>query len=849
MIWHSQDTQSVLAELQTNAQSGLSTEEAAARLRTCGKNKINPAAKPAASFFLPYFFSKTSICLLVLAIVWIIAIAIWKISSFLEPVYLILFVLLKGIVLGSFAYIGHRGILSLCGGQKPTTTVLRDGGQREILCEELVPGDIVLLKKGDLIPADCRLLASHALHCNEGSLHGGHNVIEKTADILGIPDIAPLEQRQNMLYMGCAILDGTATAVVTDTGAATEISKQTRDTGSEDIAVLSVCGNVANLRRLAIFIDGVLCVILLIAGTLCGIFRDMAFWGNALFWLTTAACILSAFLPDKALPAGYLLCYCKLRQMRAHKITVNRFQTLDKLNDVSVICCDKTGSITKSDRMELQQVYDGTSISDVRELSETAARVLHLAALCCDGKVEQQGGKEKRSGDATQTAIISAALKQLKLTEEDLRVAYPRMCAIPFDRELKTMCTVNMIGGNNLAIVRGAPDKILPLCPHADAEAIQAVQSAMASRALRVIAVAVKPLEAAPANPTRTELECNLQFVGLLGLYNPPRPDAHAAVENCRKGGIKTVMLTGDGLENATAYAKSLGILTADTEALDAAALSEMTDTQLAENIHRYTVFSGVSSEDKVRIVQALQAAGHTVLMTGDAMEDIAALRTADVGCTPAGLGTDIAKHTSDLVVSGGLAAIAASIFHVRHLYHSIRSMYSLLCGLGISIFLFDLISAFTGEAFAFAQLLLCGLLAIAGLPLYFSFTRSASPAGEQANAVPLQSIAMAVAGVAAVVAGYLLPGDTPTLLLCALMAGYALLAYRISLARPVYKNLRYALRHLVPALGLIALLILLSCFATVIGFAPLTVTAWLLTILIALAGTAAYMITNRFLH
>lgn len=846
MIWHSQDTQSVLNELKTDAQSGLSATEAAERLQTYGKNKNKLTAKPAISFFLPYFFCKSSICLLILAMAWIIVITIWKISSFFEPICLILFVLLKGAVLGSFSYLGQKGILSLCSGHKATTTVLRDGEQQEIPCEDLVPGDIVLLRKGDMVPADCRLISSQALHCNEAALHGGHSIIEKTADISEIPDIAPIEQRQNMLYMGCAILDGTATAVITDTGTNTEIAKQNRALDTENLATLSAGWGVTNLRRITILANAVLFALLLIAGVVSGIFRKMSFWSNALFWLTSAVCILCAFLPGKSLPGGYLLCYFKLRQMRARKIIVNRFQTLDKLNRVSYICCDKTGSITKSERMEVQQVYDGTDIFDIAELSETAARVLHLAALCCDGKVELQKGKEKRSGDTTQTAIISAALKQLNLTEEDLRVSYPRMCAIPFDRELKTMCSVNMIGGNNLAIVRGAPDKILPMCPHADAEAIKIVQTAMSSRALRVIAVAAKPLTAAPANPTREELECNLQFIGLLGLYNPPRPDARGAVESCKNSGIKTVMLTGDALENATAYAKSLGILTSDTEALDGSALSEMTDDTLAENIHRYTVFSGVSSDDKVRIVQALQSAGETVLMTGDAIEDISALRIADVGCTPAKLGTDIAKHTSDLVVSGGLASIAASIFHVRHLYHSIRSMCALLCGLGISMFILGIISAFTGEIFTFGQLLLSGLLAVAGLPLYFAFTRSPAYSKEQSRYGLYSLIAMSVTMIATVIAGYLLPGATPTLLLCALMTGYALLAYRISLAYPIYKDPRYALRHLIPALCFIALLVLLSHFATALGFVPLKVTAWLLVALLSLAGAVAYIIANK---
>lgn len=842
MIWHSQDIDSVLSELRTDAKSGLASDEAALRLQEHGKNTVAHSATPSLSFLLPYFFGKTSICLLVLAALWTIVAVIWKTVSFIEPAVLVAFVLLKGTVLSGLAFFGRIGIHSFFGGQKPTATVLRDGENKEILCEALVPGDIILLKKGDLVPADCRLISSHTLHCDEEALHDGHSQTEKTADAIGIPDIAPIAERHNMLYMGSAVTDGVATAVVTDTGAATELGKRMQTTGTADANLLSVGGDITKLRRFAVLVSGLLCILLLLASILHGIFVGTSFWGNLLFWLTVAVCVPAAFLPDGNLPGLYFLCYMKLRQMRKNKIAINRLQTLDKLNRVSVICCDKTGCITKSGRMELQQVYDGSSVCDVRELNESAARVLHLAALCCDGEVEQLNRQEKRNGDSTQTAIISAALKQLKLTMEDLRVAYPRMSALPFDRELKTMCTVNMIGGNHLAIVRGAPDKILPMCTHVDADAVAGVQMAMASRALRVIAVAVKPLDVAPTNPTRAELECNLQFVGLLGLYNPPRKDARSAVELCRNNGMKTIMLTGDDLENASAYARSLGILTADTEAIDQAALSELTDAQLAEVINRYTVFSGVSGDSKTRIVKALQSAGHTVLMTGDAIEDIAALRAADVGCTPAGLGTDIAKHTCDLVASGGLAAIVASIFHVRHLYHSIQSVYRLLCGLGITLFLWLFLSVFTGHTLSFAQILLSGLFACIGLPLYFGFTRSTLRSPQQKSTVLWQTIAMFGICIAALVSAIALPGDTDTLLFSTLMSSYALLAYRISLACEIHKNPRYAAIHFLPALGFILLLVLLSFIAPVFGFIPLILPVWLLVIVFACVGTIAYM-------
>ncbi len=724
MIWHSQNIDTVLSELKADPEKGLTSEEAKQRLREYGKNETAKQESNPLSIFMSYIFSKTSIVLLVLTVVWLIVSAIWKTSP-IEPIALFSFVILRGIIFGAFAYFGRKGILTLCSKQQPLATVIRDGETAQILCSELVPGDIILLKKGDLVPADCRLIHSNALHCDEQSLECGHGQIEKAFDAAEIPDIAPIEQRKNMLYMGCAILDGVATAVVTDTSDSTELGKKLQGKDLADINSLSVLGKLLNQRRITILIETALCTLLVLSGIIKGAILQDSFWGNLLYWFTLAACLIAAFLPTNSNPIGYILCYLKLRRLNKNKIIINRLDTLDKLYHASVICCDKTGSITKSADMEVMQVYDGNNLYDINELNESASRVLHIAALCCDGKIELVDGTEKRIGDSTQTAIISTALKQLNLTEEDLAVTYPRMAEIPFDRERKTMCTVNMIGGNNFAIVRGAPDKILPMCNHVNIDTVVGVTTAMASRALRVIAVAIKPLKDVPANPTNAELECNLQFVGLLGLYNPPRKDVSTTVEACRRNGIKTIMLTGDDPENALAYAQSLGILTDNTEVIDESTLSGLSDEQLSQTIDRYTVFAGVSSENKTRVVKALQSAGHTVLMTGDAIEDIEALRAADVGCTPAALGTDIAKHVSDLVTNGGLSAIASAVFNTRHLYNSIRLVFTLLCSFGISVSLIALLSIFIGNVPTFTQVLLCGVLSILLMPLSFALPKA----------------------------------------------------------------------------------------------------------------------------
>lgn len=842
MIWHSKDVNSVLAELKTDPQRGLDGDEARARLEIYGKNSALNRKDSAMVSLARCIFTATSVPLLILSFCWIVIASIWRIGGYAVPVVMAISVFVRGVVLYLFKLYTPKKILSECGEQHLLADVTRDGEHQSVPAECLVPGDIVTLRRGDIVPADCRLITSNALHCDEKILHDDRFRVEKDAAASDIPEIAPIYERRNMLYSGSVVLEGEALAVVTDTGAATESARHTTDNG-KDSSGFSVYKNTLQRRRIAILAETTLCVILLIAGIVRGLIIRDSFWVNLLYWLTVTACFAFAFTPESTRFTGDILTAFKLAEMRKNKISLNNRQVLEKLNNVNVICCDKTGSITRSGKIELQEVYDGKTVDKAGELGESALRVLQLAALCCDKTAESAGGHKDGKGDATQIAIISGALKALKVTAEELDVSYPRMCEIPFDRQKKTMVTVNMINGKPIAIVRGAPENILPLCPHAANDEINAVKSAMASRALRVIAVAFRPVDEVPSHPSYDDLAVNLQFAGLLGLYNPPRHDAANAVTVCRQLGIRPVMLTGDEPENAAAYAKNLKILTDDNQLITECELAKLSDEQLAENINDYSVFAGIGYENKTRVVRALQSAGNTVLMTGDAMEDIDALRAADVGCTPKGIGTDVARATCDMSVSGGLFAIVSAVSHARCLFHNIYALTGIFEALCISALILGICSVFTGNLFAFAPLIIAGTVAAFLLPLFVGvgktskFFDSNKAAGYGGKGL---FISACVLPVAAVGAGFL-PGDMCVLQLATLLLATLFLTYRVNVRRFYKSEFKFDVFYILPVFALFAVMILFG-FIPAAGFSVLPAKSWVLMFIISLIPAAVYV-------
>jgi Ca2+-transporting ATPase len=362
---------------------------------------------------------------------------------------------------------------------------------------------------------------------------------------------------------------------------------------------------------------------------------------------------------------------------------IRRLPAVETLGSASVICSDKTGTLTQN-RMTLVKAFDVRSQSeeDISNNNSSAIRsLLQFAALCCDGTVEIRGDEEILIGDPTETAIVMAAYKNGS-KKEDLDKKYPRLAEIPFDSDRKLMTTVNRIDGKNIVIVKGAFDVLSKKCSGGDAFAGAYAAERMSRNALRVLAVAIKEIDSVPLRPTTDELENGLTFIGLVGMIDPPRPEAREAVAVCRRAGIKPVMITGDHVVTASAIAKDLDILREGDEALSGSELSELSEEELSKRVRNVSVYARVSPEDKIRIVKAWQRQGEVVSMTGDGVNDAPALKAADIGCAMGITGTDVAKGASDMILTDdNFATIVDAVREGRGIYDNIKKTVAFLLG------------------------------------------------------------------------------------------------------------------------------------------------------------------------
>ena len=375
-----------------------------------------------------------------------------------------------------------------------------------------------------------------------------------------------------------------------------------------------------------------------------------------------------------------------VQRMVKKNALIRRLPAVETLGGASVICSDKTGTLTQN-RMTLTKAYaDG---ADEEELisssnSEKIKQLLMYGTLCCDGSVVFSEEGEKHIGDPTETAIVLAAHKN-SMPKDELASTYPRLAEIPFDSDRKLMSTVNVIDGKNVVIVKGAFDVMASKCISGDIERARAMTEKMSSDALRVLAVAYKFIDEVPETPTTEELECDLTFMGLVGMIDPPRPEAKAAVAVCRRAGIKPVMITGDHVVTASAIARELGILIDGDRAITGAELDAMNDTELDAAVESISVYARVSPENKIRIVKAWQRKGQVVSMTGDGVNDAPALKAADIGCAMGITGTDVAKGASDMTLTDdNFATIVDAVREGRGIYANIKKVVGFLLGTNI---------------------------------------------------------------------------------------------------------------------------------------------------------------------
>lgn len=687
MIFHNESIESIVKELSSNVTSGLSDAQVTAALAAHGENKLKEKKRRSPLQRFSEQFKDVMILILIgaAAISFIIACIEQNPKEFFEPVLILLIVIINavmGVVQESRA---EKALDALKNLSAPHARVIRGGMEAVIDAAGLVPGDIIRLEAGDFIPADARLIRSVSLKCEESALTGESVPSEKDASLI-VDNNAPLGDRTNMVFSGCSITYGTALAIVTGTGMNTEMGKIANLLDNEEGAQTPLQKKLAQLGKYLGVLALAACAIIFVVGLTNGI--------PAMEIFMTAVSLAVSAIPEGLPAIVTIVLSIGVQRMVEKNAIIRSLPAVETLGSASVICSDKTGTLTQN-RMTLVKAYVSQE-NLVEEISNQNSpqvkQLLRYATLCCDGSIVFGDNQELHIGDPTETAIVLAAYKN-GMPKEDLNSQYPRLAEIPFDSDRKLMTTVHEINGRLIVIVKGAFDVMAARCVAGNLTAAQAVNEEMSAAALRVLAVACKEIDHVPETPTCEELENGLTFLGMVGMIDPPRPEAKAAVAVCRQAGIRPVMITGDHVTTASAIAKELGILQEGDKAITGSQLDMMNDSELDEQITNISVYARVSPENKIRIVKAWQRKDRVVSMTGDGVNDAPALKAADIGCAMGITGTDVAKGAADMTLTDdNFATIVDAVREGRGIYANIKKVVGFLLGTNIG----EVVTVFT---------------------------------------------------------------------------------------------------------------------------------------------------------
>jgi len=676
---HNVSAETVVRELNSDAVRGLTEAQVLEKRAEHGENRLREKKKK--TMLQRYLDQFKDVMILILlaaaAVSFVIACVEGNPKEFFEPLLILVIVIVNAVIGVMQESKAEKALDALKSLSAPHARVIRDGAEKVIDAAELVPGDIIRLEAGDFVPADARLIKSVSLKSEESALTGESVPSEKDAETI-VDEKAPLGDRSNMIFSGCSVTYGTATAVVTGTGMNTEMGKIADLLDNEEEGQTPLQKKLAQLGSYLGILALACCAIIFVVGLLNGI--------PAMEIFMTAVSLAVSAIPEGLPAIVTVVLSIGVQRMVKKNAIIRRLPAVETLGGASVICSDKTGTLTQN-RMTLVKAYvDGAAdTEDIgAENSGDVLELLKLATLCCDGSVVFNGDEEQHIGDPTETAIVLAAHKH-GMPKEELNANNPRIAEIPFDSDRKLMTTVNEIGGKKIVIVKGAFDMMAVRCTAGDIEKARRMTEAMSSNALRVLAVGMKEIDALPAEITSETLENNLTFIGLVGMIDPPRPEARDAVALCRRAGIRPVMITGDHVVTASAIARDLGILRDGDKAITGAELDAMSNAQLDEEVEKISVYARVSPENKIRIVKAWQRKDQVVSMTGDGVNDAPALKAADIGCAMGITGTDVAKGAADMTLTDdNFATIVDAVREGRGIYANIKKVVGFLLGTNI---------------------------------------------------------------------------------------------------------------------------------------------------------------------
>ena len=692
-MWQTLNLSELKHKLKTNYQYGLTVDEVNRRFQEYGENKLDD--KPKEGIIIKFFKQFNDFMIIILIIASIVSAVIEKIqgsNDYLDSIIIIAIVVfnaIMGIVQEAKA---EKSLEALQNMTAPIVKVRREGRIKQIHSSELVPGDIVILEAGNFVPADCRLINAYNLKAEESSLTGETVPIDKNAAVI-LDEKVGIGDCVNMVFATTVIVNGHGEGVIVETGMNTKVGKIAKmiiTNESPETPIqrkLSEVGKTLGLACLGI------CAIIFFIGILKKI--------PPIEMFMTSVGLAVAAIPEGLPAIVTIVLSIGVTIMAKKNSIIRKLPAVETLGSSSVICSDKTGTLTQN-KMKVVEV---SNFGTRTEMSQTSNFAIELATMCTDVEISYDEGKTNISGDPTEIAIVEECYKRGK-TKKSLYNQFERINDIPFDSSRKMMTTIHRIGNKYRIITKGAPDVLLKRCSKyfsnnqisslamSNIKSVEQQNENMAAKALRVIAVAYKDVDVLPKKIQSNYIENDLIFVGLIGMIDPPRDGVKEAIATCRKAGIKTVMITGDHITTANAIATELGILKKNDLSITGAELDRLSKSEFKNNIMKYSVFARVTPEHKVEIVKAFQGTGAVVAMTGDGVNDAPALKNADIGIAMGLNGTDVAKNAADMVLTDdNFVTIVEAVKYGRTIFNNIRKAIHFLIATNVG----EIVTIFLG--------------------------------------------------------------------------------------------------------------------------------------------------------